>query len=89
MAAMRANAAELGQALAAAAAADAEVGVVDVTSVLSVHADGITGTPRVVYGVIVVRPEQLPELLRSAYSRWSASATEHIAAAAESLLPPK
>lgn len=89
MAAMRANAAELGRALSAAAAADVEVGVVDVTSVIAVHADGITGTPRVVYGVIVVRPEQLPELLRSAYSRWSPSATEHIAAAAESLLPPK
>jgi hypothetical protein len=86
---MRQNAAELGEALAAAAAADEEVGVVDVTSVLSVHADGITGTPRVVYDVIAVRPEQLPELLRSSYPRWSASATEHIAAAAESLLPPR
>jgi hypothetical protein len=89
MAEMRANAVELGQALSAAAGGDEEVGVVDVTSVLSVHADGITGTPRVMYGVIVVRPEQLPELLRSAYPRWSASAAGHIAEAAESLLPPR
>lgn len=89
MARMQANAALLGDALTEAAGADEEVGVVDVTSVLSVHADGITGTPRVMYGVIVVRPEQLPELLRSAYPRWSASATANIAAAAESLLPPR
>lgn len=89
MAAMRACAAELGKALTAAAAGNEEVGVVDVTSVLSVHADGITGTPRVMYGVIVVRPEQLPELLRSAYPRWSAAATQHIAAVAEGLLPPR
>jgi Nuclease-related domain len=89
MAAMRANAAELGKALTDAAAGNVEVGVVDVTSVLSVHADGITGTPRVVYGVIVVRPEQLPELLRSAYPRWSAATTEYLAAVAESLLPAR
>lgn len=89
MAQMRANAIELGKALTVAAGADEEVGVVDVTSVLAVHADGITGTPRVMYGVIVVRPEQLPELLRSAYPRWSASATANLAAAAEGLLPPR
>jgi len=88
LARMRANATELGKALAEAAGADEEVGVVDVTSVISVHADGITGTPRVMSGVIVVRPEQLPELLRSADLRWSPSATEHIAAAAAALLPP-
>jgi hypothetical protein len=89
MAAMRGSAAELGKALTAAAAADDEVGVVDVTSVICVHADGITGTPRVVYGVIVVRPEQLPELLRSAYPRWSVSATGHLASVAEMLLPAR
>lgn len=89
MAKMRADAAELGKALTDAAGANDEVGVVDVTSVLSVHADGITGTPRVMYGVIVVRPEQLTELLRSSYPRWSASATEHLATVAEALLPPR
>lgn len=89
MAAMRAAATELGQALSQVAGGNEEVGVVDVTSVLAVHAEGITGTPRVMYGVIVVRPEQLPELLRSAHPRWSAATTAHIAAAAESLLPPR
>ena len=86
---MRANAAEIGKALAEAAGGHEEVAVVDVTSVLSVHADGITGTPRVMSGVIVVRPEQLPELLRSAPPLWSPAATEHVAAAAEALLPPR
>ena len=86
---MRANAAALGQALADAAGANEEVGVVDVTSVLSVHADGITGTPRVIYGVIVVRPEQLNEVLRSADLRWSPAATESLLAAAEALLPAR
>ncbi len=86
---MRANAAELGKALAEAGAGDEEVGVVDVTSVLALHADGITGTPRVMNGVIVVRPEQLTELLRSSDLRWSASATASLIAAAEALLPPR
>ena len=86
---MRANAAELGKALAEAAGADEEVGVVDVTSVISVHADGITGTPRVMNEVIVVRPEQLPEVLRSADLRWSPSATQSLITAAEALLPPR
>jgi hypothetical protein len=85
---MRANAAELGKALASVAGGDEEVGVVDVTSVLCVHADGITGTPRVMNGVVVVRPEQLNEVLRSSYLRWSASATESLVTAAEALLPP-
>jgi hypothetical protein len=89
MAAMRANAATLAKALTEAAGGNEEVGVVDVTSVLSVHADGITGTPRVMYGVIVVRPEQLPELLRSAYPRWSAATTAHLASVAEVLLPAR
>ena len=86
---MQANASELGDALAEAGAADEEVGVVDVTSVLALHADGITGTPRVLNGVIVVRPEQLSEMLRTADLRWSASATASLLAAAESLLPPR
>jgi len=86
---MRANAAELGKALADAARADVEVGVVDITSVIAVHADGITGTPRVMHGVIVVRPEQLNEVLRSPDLRWSPSATQSLVAAAESLLPPR
>ena len=89
MSRMRANAADLGKALAEAAGANEEVGVVDVTSVLCVHADGITGTPRVMYDVIVVRPEQLNQVLRSADLRWSASATDALAAAAEALLPPR
>jgi hypothetical protein len=86
---MRANAAQLGKALAEAAGTNEEVGVVDVTSVVSVHADGITGTPRVIYGVIVVRPEQLNEVLRTSALRWSYSATESLVAAAEGLLPPR
>ena len=86
---MRANAAELGRALAAAAGGNEEVGVVDVTSVICVHADGITGTPRVMYGVIVVRPEQLNQVLRSADLRWSVAATESLVTAAEALLPPR
>ena len=86
---MRANAAELGRALAEAAGGNEEVGVVDVTSVICVHADGITGTPRVMYGVIVVRPEQLNQVLRSADLRWSVAATESLVSAAEALLPPR
>ena len=71
------------------AGGDEEVGVVDVTSVLCVHADGITGTPRVMNGVVVVRPEQLNEVLRSSYLRWSVSATESLVTASEALLPPR
>jgi len=87
--ALRARADTLGDALGAAARADEEVGVVSVTAVLSVHADGLSGTPRVMGGVIVVRPEQLPEVLRSADLRWSPAASGHIADAAEHLLPPR
>ena len=89
MAKMRAHAADLGKALGEAAGSDEEVGVVDVTSVIAVHAEGITGTPRVMYGVIVVRPEQLNEVLRAADLRWSPTATENLLAAAEALLPPR
>jgi hypothetical protein len=89
LAALVANAAALGEALGAAAAGDEEVGVVTVTPVLSVHAEKLTGTPRVMGGVIVVRPEQLPEVLRSADLRWSVAAAGHIADAAELLLPPR
>jgi hypothetical protein len=89
LAAMCAHAAALGAALGAAAAGDDEVGVVTVTPVLSVHADKLSGTPRVMGGVIVVRPEQLPEILRSADLRWSPVAAGHIAEAAEYLLPPR
>jgi len=87
--AMKQNADALGEALGSAAAADEEVGVVSVTPVLAVHADGLTGTPRVIGGVIIVRPEQLPEVLRSPDLRWSATATEHLTEAADYLLPPR
>lgn len=87
--AMCAHAAALGEALTAAAAGDEEVGVVTVTPVLSVHADKLEGTPRVMGGVIVVRPEQLPEVLRSPDLRWSPAATGHLLDAAEYLLPPR
>lgn len=87
--AMVAHAGALAEALTAAAAGDEEVGVVSVTPVFSVHADKLEGTPRVMGGVIVVRPEQLPEMLRSADLRWSPSAAGHLLDAAEYLLPPR
>ena len=86
---MVAHAQALGEALTAAAGADEEVGVVSVSCVLAVHADGLTGTPRVMGGVIVVRPEQLVAVLRSPDLRWSPGATQHVAEAAEYLLPPR
>lgn len=86
---MVAHAAALGEALSAAAAADEEVGVVTVSCVLAVHADGLTGTPRVMGGVIVVRPEQLLSVLRAPDLRWSPTATGHLVDAAEYLLPPR
>jgi len=79
----------LGEALSVAAAGDEEVGVVGVSCVLAVHADGLTGTPRVMGGVIVVRPEQLLAVLRAPDLRWSARATGHVANAAEALLRPR
>jgi hypothetical protein len=87
--ALKAHAAAVGEALGAAAAGDEEVGVVSVTPVLAVHADNLTGTPRQVDGVIVMRPEQLPEVLRTADLRWSHTAAEHIAEAADYLLAPR
>ena len=86
---MVAHAQTLGEALTVCAAADEEVGVVTVSCVLAVHADGLTGTPRVMGGAIVVRPEQLLAVLRSPDLRWSARATRHVADAAESLLRPR
>jgi hypothetical protein len=86
---MVAHAQALGEALTAAAGADEEVGVVSVSCVLAVHADGLTGTPRVMGGVIVVRPEQLLSVLRAPDLRWSPSATRHVVEAAEYLLPPR
>lgn len=83
------HAGALAEALTAAAAGDEEVGVVTVTPVFSVHADKLEGTPRVMGGVIVVRPEQLPEVLRTADLRWSPTATGHLLEAAEYLLPPR
>ncbi len=85
----KAHAAALGEALGAAAGGDEEVGVVSVTPVLAVHADNLTGTPRQIDGVIVMRPEQLPEVLRTADLRWSPGAAEHIAEAADYLLPSR
>lgn len=84
---LQAHAAAIGEALGTAAGADEEVGVVSVTPVLAVHADKLTGTPRVMGGVIVMRPEQLAEVLRTADLRWSRTAAEHMAQAAEYLLP--
>lgn len=89
LAAMRANADALGGALTAAAGMDEEVAVVTVTPVLSVHADDLRGTPRVMGGIIVVRPEQLPEVMRAADPRFTFEATQHIVSVAESLLPPR
>lgn len=86
---LKAHAAAIGEALGSAAAADEEVGVVSVTPVLAVHADNLTGTPRVMDGVIVMRPEQLADVLRTADLRWSRPAAEHMAEAAEYLLPPR
>lgn len=86
---LKAHAAAIGEALGTAAGADEEVGVVSVTPVLAVHADKLTGTPRVVDGVILMRPEQLAEVLRSADLRWSRTAADHMAEAAEYLLPAR
>jgi hypothetical protein len=86
---LKAHAGAIGEALGRIAGADEEVGVVSVTPVLAVHADNLTGTPRVIGDVIVMRPEQLAEVLRTADLRWSRTAAEHIAEAAEYLLPPR
>jgi hypothetical protein len=86
---MVAHAQALGEALTAAAGANEEVGVVTVTSVLAVHADNLSGTPRVMGGVIVVRPEQLLSVLRGPDLRWSPGAARHLMDAAEYLLPPR
>jgi hypothetical protein len=80
---------KLGEALTAAAAEDEEVGVVSVTPVLAVHHEHLPGTPRVMSGVIVLVPTQLPVVLRGSYLRWQASGVAALTAAAERILARK
>lgn len=79
----------LGEVLTAAAAQDEEVGVVTVQPVIAVHADELKGTPRNMRGVTIVIPPQLGPMLRSPDVRWSPSAVQNLAAAAELLLVSK
>jgi hypothetical protein len=79
----------IGEALTAAAVGDPEVSVVTVSTILAVHAAGLTGTPRVMGGVIVVRPEQLLAVMRAPDLRWTPSAARHLLDVAEYLLPPR
>lgn len=79
----------VGERLTDAASRDEEVGVVTVTPVLAIHADGLSGTPRKMQGVVVVTPSQLTSLLRAPDLRWSSGATAHLTEAAQSLLVRK
>jgi hypothetical protein len=73
----------IGEHLTAISARNEEVGVVSVTPVLAIRADGLSGTPRKMRGVVVVTPGQLSALLRAPDLRWSVSATAHLVEVAE------
>ncbi|HEV2640578.1 MAG TPA: nuclease-related domain-containing protein [Actinocrinis sp.] len=79
----------LGEALTAEAAAHDEVSVVTVTPILAVHHEHLPGTPRVMGGVVVLLPPQLPVVLRGAHMRWQASGVAALIAAAERILVRK
>lgn len=79
----------LGQALTAAAADTDEVGVVSVVPLLAVHHEHLPGTPRVMGGVVILLPAQLPVVLRGSYLRWQASGVQALTAAAERILVRK
>lgn len=76
----------LGEALTAAAADDSQVSVVTVTPLLAVHHEHLPGTPRVMYGVVVLLPAQLPVVLRGSPLRWQNSAVQSLINAAEQIL---
>lgn len=79
----------LGEALSIAAEHDEEVGIVTVYPVIAVQAEELKGTPRNMRGVTVVTLAQLAPMMRSPDVRWSSTAVDSLAAAAELLLPSK
>jgi hypothetical protein len=86
---LRERARILGEALTDAADDDEEVGVVTVTPMLAVHHENLPGTPRLMLGVVVVLPAQLPSVLRSSPLRWSNSAVQSLVIASERILVRK
>ena len=79
----------LGEALTEAAASAEEVGVVSVTPLLAVNHEHLPGTPRVMNGVVILLPAQLPVVLRGSYLRWQASGVAALIAASERVLVRK
>ena len=80
---------KLGEALTEAASDEEEVGVVSVTPVLAVHHEHLPGTPRIMSGVIVLLPTQLPVVLRGSHMRWQPSGVAALTAVAERILVRK
>lgn len=88
---LRRDADEVGRALAGGLddGFDQGLAAISVTPVLAVHAQELSGTPRLIEGVAVLRAEQLWAVLERDVRSWSSAMANRIATTADLTFPPR